>query len=207
MNYDEYVKNKIKEIGLKRLEYDGLQAMFAKYGSEIDEKYRKILEENGIPFDFVTRKQEDSKCCCSVPAQNDDHFTVLSEHEKLRTDLFKHLALVTHPDKNNESKDDFLLIHAAYENHDTFMLLEYAIKYNVRKENICDEMMTLILEKKMNKIIQKIENTKKTIAYHLLVHGNVDEHIANLKTLQRIDAENQELREKNRKLEEELKNK
>jgi len=204
MNFNDYAKSKINEIKLKQIEHDSLTTMINKYGSEMDKKYQEILIVNGIDPNFRPKHAESCNCAqekdAAVPV-------IIDEYKNINATLFKNLALVSHPDKTDSHTDDFLLIRAAYENNDVFTLLEYALKYDIEKGDICDGTMMMILERKMNNIINKIDKIKTLLGYHLLIHGHVDSHVANLKQIIRLEKENQEYAERNKRLEELLKNK
>ncbi len=75
----------------------------------------------------------------------------------------------THPDKTNQN-DDFIIIQSAFENKDLLQLIEYANKYNIYKD-INLSLLTLILEKEVFNIKNKVKTLKTTIGYQILINN------------------------------------
>jgi hypothetical protein len=76
----------------------------------------------------------------------------------------------------------------AYDNDDTFTLIEYAIKYNQMDwTDINVHLVTIILEKKVIELKNKIKSAKSMSDYHLLIHGNIDMFISSIKHIKEMN--------------------
>lgn len=197
MDKHERIAKKIKKINKKQARLYELNAMIHKYETEIDEYFHKLLIENGIDKTDITHTTTNIEKECNDISTD----FITNDEEKFCNILYKLLSLKTHPDKYNKSNDDseneksgegieenedgeendFIKIKRLYDKQDAYMLLKYANKYKIDYGEIDDNLINIILEKTMNSIIKDINTIKDTIAYHLLIYGNVHEYINTLK--------------------------
>lgn len=188
MNFCEYVAIKTNKIKYKQFELDFISDAIARNSDRISATYDKILLENGLSADKVRAVSG------TVPQEK-------VEPDAFSNELFKRLAVVTHPDKNVES-DDFVPIYAAYAKNDAYTLIEYAIKHNVMPNSSCDEATFVMLEKKLCSINKEITQFKNSVQYKLLMYESIDSDIAMIKKIVQMTEENEILRERNNVLRE-----
>ena len=217
MNNKVYITNLIDKIRNKQSQLDIINNTISTYNNEIDKKFREILKENNIEYEYVMSKNK--KCegdCCHHninKSSSNDEFMIPNFTEILNS-LHKQLCIKTHPDKNGSSEnsnklcDDFINIQKAYEDNDIFILIIYANKYDIFNYDIDKLTISLsfiILEKKKNKLTEQINFVKNTIGYSLLINGNITKYISELKMLIELEKENEIYRQKNELLKNKLK--
>ena len=190
MNFCEYVAIKTNKIKYKQFELDFISDAIARNSDRISATYDKILLENGLSADKVRAVSG------IVPVVQEK-----VEPDAFSNELFKRLAVVTHPDKNVES-NDFVPIYAAYAKNDAYTLIEYAIKHNVMPNSSCDDAMFVMLEKKLCDINKEITQFKNTVQYKLLMYESIDSDIVMIKKIIQMTEENEILRERNNVLRE-----
>jgi hypothetical protein len=78
--------------------------------------------------------------------------------------LYKMLSLKTHPDKNGGDQKLFIEVKQAYQDKNIFKLIIIATKLNIDISYISDAIE--LFEKSISEMQIKIENFKKTIAWH-----------------------------------------
>lgn len=204
----------IDKIKIKQAELESINAMRVHYTAECNTKFNDILVVNGLTNSDIDAYKKYAGCCHEVTESSqqvdetkqnntkqdvDDQKSPLME---LHSTLFKKLALLTHPDKGNEGFD-FDSVKNAYDDDDTFTLIEYAIKYNQMDwTDINVHLVTIILEKKVIDLKNKIKSAKSMSDYHLLIHGNIDMFISSIKHIKeinKIDEDRKEYRDKYQK--------
>lgn len=79
--------------------------------------------------------------------------------------IYRVLSLKTHPDKKNGDKKAFLEVNEAYKEKNILKLIIYASKYNIDIGPFFEKGMNLF-EKNISEMKEKIENFKKTLAWH-----------------------------------------
>jgi hypothetical protein len=90
--------------------------------------------------------------------------TSSSEMDESLKKLYKMLSLKTHPDKNGGDQTLFIEVKQAYHDKNIFKLIIIATKLNVDISYISDAVE--LFEKSISEMQLKIENFKKTIAWH-----------------------------------------
>ena len=204
-----YLDHKIKKIKLKQSELNHLSSMISHYSTEIETKILKILETNNINKTEIYNLTNQSNnnivlkheyTCNSSP--NFDFNPDLIQ-DFIAT-VYKQLILITHPDKNIDiDNDDFIQIKKAYDENDIYSLIEYSIKYNLMENsfnNLDMNIIIVILERKILAIKNKINMIKSTLGYKLLIIGNIDSYITDLKMAIKMRKENEEINERINKL-------
>jgi hypothetical protein len=94
----------------------------------------------------------------------DANDTSSSEMDESLKKLYKMLSLKTHPDKNGGDQTLFIEVKQAYHDKNIFKLIIIATKLNVDISYISDAVE--LFEKSISEMQLKIENFKKTIAWH-----------------------------------------
>jgi hypothetical protein len=94
----------------------------------------------------------------------DANDTSSSEIDESLKKLYKMLSLKTHPDKNGGDQKLFIEVKQAYHDKNIFKLIIIATKLNVDISYISDAVE--LFEKSISEMQLKIENFKKTIAWH-----------------------------------------
>lgn len=195
MNFREYVAIKTNKIKYKQFELDFIRDAITRNGDRINTEYDKILLTYGLSIDQVL------DVCGAVPVAQEK-----IEPDTISNELFKRLAVVTHPDKNVAS-DDFVSIHAAYTKNDAYTLIDYAIKHNIMSDSLCNDAMFVALEKKLCSVNKEIAGLKNSVQYKLLMYESIDSDVAMIKDIIRMREENEQLRERNDSLRYKLKKK
>jgi hypothetical protein len=105
------------------------------------------------------KDEEDAK-----DGELDANDTSSSEMDESLKKLYKMLSLKTHPDKNGGDQTLFIEVKQAYHDKNIFKLIIIATKLNVDISYISDAVE--LFEKSISEMQLKIENLKKTIAWH-----------------------------------------
>lgn len=213
----EFLMRKIKA---KQERLDSIERMFVRYAQELDKNYNDLLSKNNIDLNdyekYYSTKIKDDNNLTEIKDDNnsieikDDINTNNQSYnydlQKLCNNLYRNLALKTHPDKSNHSTD-FVNITQEYENSNVITLIEYSNKYELDYSTI-DICIDLILEQTLHLIKKKLTHTKSTVAYQLLMGENIDCTIQCIKDIidlrkktEILEKDNIDIRERVEKLE------
>ncbi len=191
MDPQSYLLDKIKN---KKMIKKSLEDMLLKNAHTVNTKIMECFEENGL---------NDSDYDKLFTSRN-----IINTNDNNNEDIakfYKKLLIVSHPDKSTcIDKEDFSDITNAYENNDNITLLEYANKY----ENVLDEInITILLEKQYVNLKKDIKYLRSSMSYSIIVNNDtqylktlIDSYKENL----RLQKENEELKLKIKKINEEI---
>lgn len=165
-----YITKLVSKIKAKQAQLDTLTSMVHHYSPQTGTAFANILLENSIDPSMLsshrkasTETSEDKEKCIIIPG-----------HDELFDNLYKQLTLKAHPDKSKDEGKEFIDIKEAYDNKNILALIDYGCKYNiVGSETIIDGMnsnlITLILERQLFTLKNKIKDIRSTTSYTLLV--------------------------------------
>ncbi len=164
-----YLSKLIKKIKLKESEHETLTSMINFYKNDLEKMVDDIFIEEQVKKEDVFK----TTTCCNNTQSNNTQQPIIPEYDNLLNILHKNLSLKTHPDKTDNNTPDFIIIQEAYENKNLLKLIEYSNIYNLLDaKDINVNLLTLILEKELFKIKNKIKSLKTTIAYQILINDN-----------------------------------
>lgn len=148
--FDIYNKDFLKETAAEKAE----QAASAS-ASASEPSAGIVIEEDG---NTLSESKDAPKITDEVELEVDE-----MEDINLKK-LYKMLSLKTHPDKNGGDQKLFIEVKQAYHDKNIFKLIMIASKLNVDISYISDAIE--LFEKSISQMQIKIENFKKTIAWH-----------------------------------------
>jgi len=210
---DTYIISMIQKIESKELEFNALNDMITRNTPQLNERITEIYKQNGLTMEQVT---ELSKCPCASTSQeggaNKFGFggstskKVNPDIEKLNTALYRQLILKCHPDKTlNVETADFIAIKQSFENQDSYSLIKYIKTYKLDDFNeINEDLMIIIVQKKHEELRSNIKKIKMSIGYKLLMEGNIDSFVVQIKQLIEMQKENEYYKKRNEELRQKL---
>lgn len=155
--FDIYNKDFLKECMGKNTREDANNVSVSTEGVAVEED-TSGASESGSGAKEVS-DEEDAK-----DGELDANDTSSSEIDESLKKLYKMLSLKTHPDKNGGDQTLFIEVKQAYHDKNIFKLIIIATKLNVDISYISDAVE--LFEKSISEMQLKIENLKKTIAWH-----------------------------------------
>ena len=156
----------IMELKFLRSELSYQEEVLSIAHQDFEIYYRKWCEDNNINLSELNQKHE-TKVSKFLSQQkftdlknNEEGIIVLSKEKRKEkkkfNSLFKQVAKVTHPDKNDGTILDFKAASAAFEQGDWAMLLQIAEEYNILPEDLGEVLPVMKEEaKRLRKIIEK----------------------------------------------------
>jgi hypothetical protein len=188
-----YLTHLVEKIKLKESEYDTIINMIQYHNTEIEDTINIAFENTDVDIsDIFPSKKLDTTEGINI---NNNLFY---------DDLYKQLALKSHPDKVGNDNGDFIIIKEAYEKKDIIKLLYYHDKYNLNEcQNTNVNILSLLLHRKLHELKEKVKKIKSTLGYQILIcdKDTVIESIKKLillkKENERIKCELYELKESN----------
>jgi hypothetical protein len=157
--FDIYNKDFLKECMGKNTRED---ASGASEGVAVEEDVNNVSGSGAS--DRVSGAKEVSDEEDAKDGELDANDTSSSEIDESLKKLYKMLSLKTHPDKNGGDQKLFIEVKQAYHDKNIFKLIIIATKLNVDISYISDAVE--LFEKSISEMQLKIENFKKTIAWH-----------------------------------------
>lgn len=156
----------IMELKFLRSELSYQEEVLSIAHQDFEIYYRKWCEDNNINLSELNQKHETKVSkFLSQPKftdlkNNEEGIIVLSKEKRKEkkkfNSLFKQVAKVTHPDKNDGTILDFKAASAAFEQGDWAMLLQIAEEYNILPEDLGEVLPVMKEEaKRLRKIIEK----------------------------------------------------
>ena len=156
----------IMELKFLRSELSYQEEVLSIAHQDFEIYYRKWCEDNNINLSELNQKHETkvskflSQPKFSDLKNNEEGIIVLSKEKRKEkkkfNSLFKQVAKVTHPDKNDGTILDFKAASAAFEQGDWAMLLQIAEEYNILPEDLGEVLPVMKEEaKRLRKIIEK----------------------------------------------------
>ena len=171
MNYEvkrKRYKKHIMELKFLRSELSYQDEVLSEAHWEFDSFYREWCEKNNIDLAELGEKHESrvSKILSQpkfVDLNSKEPGLVPLSKEKVKekkkfSNLFKQVAKVTHPDKNEGTMLDFKAASTAFETGDWSLLLQVAEEYNIVPEDL-SEILPLMKEE-AKRLRKKIEYNK-----------------------------------------------
>jgi len=157
------------ELKFLRSELAFQDEVLATAHQDFETWYRQWCENKGIDLQQLNQKNENrvSKIISQpiFPDSNYDEAGLLVLEEKVKneekkkfTKLFKQVAKVTHPDKNEGTMLDFKAASAAYEKGNWSMLLQVAEDYNIIPEDLSEVLP--IMKEEAKRLRKKIQSNK-----------------------------------------------
>ena len=173
-----YLNKLVKKIKIKECEYETVKNMIEHYNSSVDNTINDIFVSEQLNKDEVFKTYTCTHIINNITTNNITNLTI-PDYDNLINTLYKNLSLKTHPDKNNGDDVDFKLINTSYENKNMLKLIEFAHKYDLLNISDIDiNLLTLILEKELISIKNKIKTLKSCVCYQYLING--DSQIKNI---------------------------
>lgn len=186
-----YLKHLVEKIGLKECEYDTIKSMITHHNDIIMDSINSAFVNTNITFAELFPQQHEI---------NENNKSDIKEYNEYYDTLYKHLALKTHPDKVDNTNDDFVIIKEACEKKDILKLFHYIEKYDLSQHNdININLLTMILEKRLYEIKEKISQIKNSFGYKILICDK-NKTIDSIKGLIILYQENTKLKQEKQKL-------
>jgi hypothetical protein len=145
-----------------------------KVEDEVDAKVVNVEVENDVKGGVEDDIKDDIKGDVEDDVEDDVELDVsdaISEIDESLKKLYKMLSLKTHPDKNGGDQKLFIEVKQAYHDKNIFKLIIIATKLNVDISHVSDAIE--LFEKSISEMQLKIQNFKKTIAWHWAHADNV----------------------------------
>ncbi len=196
-----YLSKLVKKIKLRESEYETITSMINSYKDIVEKMVDEIFIAEQVKKEDIFKT---TTCCGNTQPTDNTSQPIIPEYDNLLNTLHKNLSLKTHPDKTDNNTSDFIIIQAAYENKDLLKLIEYSSIYNLfDTKDINVNLLTLILEKELFKIKNKIKTLKTTVGYQILINDNtkcITDMISMHKENERFRIQNEKFREETEKL-------
>lgn len=179
-----------------------IESLFEKYGIDIDDfnKYIKIKKINDNQYNTENDTSDET----TDEPEDEPIDEPKDEYEILSQSLYKKLALKTHPDKQNDIKNnDFVIINKFYEERDLYSLIIYSNKYDITDcdmESMDINLVAIIVEIKLNKLIKELEAVKSQFGYKILVGQDVSKYMEAYVQIIDYNKKNENLKKENWKI-------
>lgn len=111
-------------------------------------------------YNYTVKPDANVGCCCPKIIPNN------SVHVK---DLYKKIALKTHPDKSPENIEFFKKALQYYEENDIINLIGLTKKFNIIHDEIPYSDYILLLENKLYEYKTKIKNMQNAVYYNIII--------------------------------------
>lgn len=185
------------KIQNKKLELQHLSLMVQHYDQPAVDMLKKKLAENNLELpDWLDNKVNINTQCCggSTNESTQSNNPISSDTDELCHGIYKKLVLLVHPDKNSESID-FVNVKKACDDKDIIEMLKYVEKYGLMDQiDIAPVQITLLLEKTLFDINQKINLIHSSLAYDVYVKNNFDGYITAQRQIEKYKKRNMELK-------------
>ena len=166
-------KKHIMELKFLRSELSYQEEVLAIAHQDFEIWYRQWCQDNNVDLTQLNQKHQTrvSKIL-SQPnfpdLKNDEQGLVplsveKKEEKKKFHQLFKQLAKVTHPDKNEGTTLDFKAASAAYQQGDWAMLLQIAEEYQIMPQDLGEVLP--VMKEEAKRLRNTIENNKKMYSW------------------------------------------
>ena len=215
----DYMLNKISKVEKLENEIIAISNMINYYLPTIEKKLLSALVAYGIDLEDynkyfatnipVTKTTESEPI--TVTLDTDINTCTDDDYTKILSLLYKHVALRTHPDKQDGKQDgkqdDFILINKMYNDKDVYSLIVYCDKHKMATEEILDinvNLSTLIVEKKISSLRKKLIDIKAGIQYKLIVDEDIIFYLKCVADIIKLKKENEAERIKCNELKEKL---
>jgi len=192
-----YLKQLVEKIRLKECEYNTINSMIHYHNDVIMDSINSAFIDTNVTFTDIFPQQVTGD---NTNNNNNNNKSDVKEYNEFYDNLYKSLALKTHPDKSDDTNDDFILIKEACEKKDILTLFKYIDKYNLtqcKDTNI--NILTLILEKRLYTMKEKMSILKNSMSYKILICDK-DKTIDSIKELIALYQLNTKLKEEYTKL-------
>ena len=162
----------IKKILRKQKKFDNLQKLHDRKLVDFCNLQKQIAIDNNlldtynsiIPHRIPCNNQTDNQ------TDNQTNNQTNNQTDKIINNLYKQLALQTHPDKVNSNGEDFIKLDNYYKTNNLGGVLLMALDYGIDFKEISDEeTMEIYLEKSLYYLDKKINNIKKSVIYPFMM--------------------------------------
>lgn len=193
-----YLDHITKKIKLKQKQLESLVNVVSNFSEPITKKINEILEKNNVTQQdiFAVNKTNENANSIDIP-----------EYEDIFKELYKKLAIASHPDKllNEEPNDDFIKIKEAHDKHDLLTLIDFSNNYNIQVSEFIDEnLLTLIFERQLYLLNRTIKSIKAGTYYQILMSNDISAIEKQIENCALIKKENKKLLEEIKALETKL---
>ena len=145
MNIIKELYNKIVNLNT---EYENILELDKLYMEIFLKENENIINNNNDDIDFINNIIDDEMC---------KEKNIFKDRKCIK--LYRKLAKLMHPDKNEKHKDLFIKMNKAYNNNDYIILFMYGYEFNIIEQLNEEEIMTINKEiEKKQKLIEDIIN-------------------------------------------------
>ena len=139
------------------LEYNNTLELDSKYMIEYLKDFQKDFNIDLINQDDILEETD-----LVEPTINNDIIKI----------LYKKLARIFHPDKNNNDSENFIKINKAYEENDVLTLFIYSYENNFYKKNDITYNLILFLDSAIKKKEHEINEIKNKVHWTVINSNN-----------------------------------
>ena len=139
-----------------------------EFKDELQHCYDKLNDSNNNSADSSTFNQDNDENNDDIDDKNNENNNKRNNSNKKKnstiTKIFRKLSKIYHPDLNEENLEIYNKIKTAYDQDDIIILIMYAIKNNIKIDDI-DMDISEAIDTKISKLETEINTIKKTAAW------------------------------------------